>query len=200
MRRHLKRVGRSRVAATVVFAAAIASSGLLGVATASGPAGATQQHATPSCTTAGLDVWINTSGVGSAGQMTYKVEFTNVSAHACTMFGYPGVSGIDRAGHQLGSAAARDAATTPSITLASAAHASGLSASSDANTAIAFVAMTDTGALSPSGCAHVTAEGLRVYPPNQRASTTIPFPFVACSHAGPIYLHVEPVEHRGATG
>jgi hypothetical protein len=36
----------------------------------------------------------------------------------------------------------------------------------------------------------VTAAGLRVYPPNQTRARLVPFPFGACSRAGPIYLHV----------
>jgi hypothetical protein len=40
----------------------------------------------------------------------------------------------------------------------------------------------------------VTAGGLRVYIPGQKASTVIPFPFRACSKSGPTYLSVEPIE------
>ena len=65
----------------------------------------------PQCTAAGLDVWLNTAGVGSAGRLTYQLNLTNLSAHTCTLFGYPGVSGINQSGHQLGSAAGRDTYT-----------------------------------------------------------------------------------------
>ena len=45
----------------------------------------------PQCTAAALDVWLNTAGVGSAGRLTYELNFTNLSSRTCTLFGYPGV-------------------------------------------------------------------------------------------------------------
>jgi hypothetical protein len=48
---------------------------------------------------------------------------------------------------------------------------------------------------SAASCHQVTAAGLRVFPPNQRASKVIPFPFRACSRAGPVYLSVQAVRH-----
>ncbi len=47
------------------------------------------------------------------------------------------------------------------------------------------------GNFSPSLCHPVTAAALRVYPPNQNASETVPFPFLACSGTG--ILSVESV-------
>jgi hypothetical protein len=159
-------------------------------------ASAAQSTRTAPCTTAGLEVWLNTAGVGSAGRMTYQLDFTNLSPHSCTLFGYPGVSGINQTGHQLGSAAGRDTSKpSATITLTSADSAQGLSAVSDTNTATALLEAVDTGALG--SCHHVTASGLRVYAPGQTKSTTIPYPFVACSNAGPIYLYVRSVHHRG---
>ena len=49
----------------------------------------------------------------------------------------------------------------------------------------------DAGNFSPSLWHPVTAAGLRVYPPNQNASKTVPFPFLACSGTG--ILSVESV-------
>jgi hypothetical protein len=34
--------------------------------------------------------------------------------------------------------------------------------------------------------------GVRVYPPNQRASRVVPFPFAACRHAA-VVLHITAV-------
>jgi Domain of unknown function (DUF4232) len=159
-------------------------------------AAATQSTRTTPCTTAGLDVWMNTAGVGSAGRMTFQLDFTNLSPHSCTLLGYPRVSGINQTGHQLGSAAARDTSKAPAkITLTSADSAQGLSAVSDTNTATALLETVDTGALAR--CHHVTANGFRVYAPGQTRSSTIPYPFVACSNTGPIYLYVQSVQHRG---
>src|SRR4029079_9392733 len=55
---------------------------------------------TPRCTTAGLVVWLNTQGSGTAGSTFYQLKFTNLSGHACTLTGYPGVSGVNLAGHR----------------------------------------------------------------------------------------------------
>ena len=52
----------------------------------------------------------------------------------------------------------------------------------------------DTGALGT--CHHVVAAGLRVYAPGQTRSSTIPFPFVACSNRGPVYLYVGSAQRR----
>ena len=78
------------------------------------------------------------------------MRFTNLSAHACTLLGYPGVAGVDLAGRQLGSAASRNPAhASASVTLAAGA------------TAHAVLRITDTGNYGPSLCAPVTAAGLR---------------------------------------
>src|SRR5689334_5566212 len=77
------------------------------------------------CTTAGLVVWLDTNGDGAAGSTYFKLKLTNLSTHACTLVGYPGVSGIGLGGRQIGSAASRDPAD-PSrmVTLATGATAS----------------------------------------------------------------------------
>jgi hypothetical protein len=139
---------------------------------------------------------MNTAGVGSAGRMTYQLNFTNLSPHVCTLFGYPGVSGIDQAGHQLGFAARWDTSkASATIILTSADSAQGLSAVSDTNTATAVLETIDTGALG--NCHHETAAGFRIYAPDQTKSSTIAFPFVACSKRGPVYLYVESIQRRG---
>ena len=44
------------------------------------------------------------------------------------------------------------------------------------------------------GAGRLAAAGLRVFPPNQRASKTIPFPFPACGRTGgPGFLKIGPV-------
>ena len=61
--------------------------------------------AIPQCTGGlGLGAWVAVSqGNGAAGTIYYPLEFTNTSGHACSLFGYPGVSAISRSGQQLGS-------------------------------------------------------------------------------------------------
>ncbi len=150
---------------------------------------------TPPCTTANLDVWLNTQGNGAAGSSYYSLNFTNLSSHSCTLYGYPGVSGVTQAGIQLGSAASRDgehAATL--ITLTSARSATAFNQSTSRSTATVVLQITVAENFPSSSCSPVTAAGLRVYPPGQKESTVVPFPFVACGKSGPRYLHVEAVQ------
>jgi hypothetical protein len=135
---------------------------------------------TPACSAAGLVVWMNTQGNGYAGGVGYTLNFTNLSGHACTLHGNPGVSAVSLAGGQLG-APAGWSGTPATVTLASGA------------TAAATLLITDTGVYPPGACNPVTAAGLRVYPPGQTASKQIPFPLSACSASGPVYLNAGPV-------
>jgi hypothetical protein len=155
---------------------------------------------TPSCSTQNLVVWLNTSGSGAAGSSYYSVNFTNLGAHACTLYGYPGISSVSQSGIQLGAAAARDAAhAATKITLTSARSASGLLNSTSRNTATAILQITVAENFPISACAATTAAGLRVYPPGEKDSSVIPFPFVACTKSGPRFLHVEAVQRYVAT-
>ncbi len=150
---------------------------------------------TPSCTASGLVVWWDTSGSGTAGATYYELQITNVSGHTCTLTGYPGVSGVDLSGHQLGSAASRNAVTkTTTVTLASY-----TTANAQNTTASAVVRITDVANYPAATCKPVTAAGLRIYAPGQKASTVIRFPFRACSKSGPNYLSVETVERGTAS-
>jgi Protein of unknown function (DUF4232) len=171
-----------------ISVAAIAAAGVLGPVALLSAAGAPAAHAvtrtsTPRCTTSGLVVWMNTTGSGAAGTIYYHLEFTNLSGHRCTLRGYPGVSGVNLTGHRIGSAGSHNAIyPTTTITLANGA------------TANALLGITEVGFFSSSACHPTTAAGLRVYPPNQTTSKVIPFPFGACAHPGPVYLHVAVVK------
>jgi Domain of unknown function (DUF4232) len=134
------------------------------------------------CVTSRLVVWLDTRGSGAAGSSYYTLELTNFSGHVCSLEGYPGVSGVGIVGRQLGSAASRDRVrAVRRITLRN--HA----------TATATLRIVDTANYPNSRCHRLTAAGLRVYPPNQRVSKVIPFPFKACSRKGPVYLSVEAI-------
>jgi Protein of unknown function (DUF4232) len=151
--------------------------------------------AVPSCTTANLDVWLNTEGNGAAGSAYYDLNFTNLSAHACTLHGYPGVSGVTQDGIQLGSPASRDAEHVPAvITLTSAKTANGFQDDTARSTATVILQITVAENFPASACGPITAAGLRVYPPGQKESTVVPFPFVACANTASVYLHTEAVE------
>lgn len=140
--------------------------------------------AAPACATSSLEVWLGLgAGGAAAGSTYYPMEFSNIGSTTCTLYGYPGVSAIGTGGTQLGSPAGWDSAVAPTtVTLAP-----------DA-TAHTILQITDVGNFSPSSCDPTAAIGLRVYPPNQTASTEVLYGFEACSKTGPVYLHVEAVQ------
>jgi Protein of unknown function (DUF4232) len=166
------------IAATAAFAA-----GSPGTALASDTA-RTAATAVPACTAEDLGVWVAVSqGNGAAGSLFLPLQFTNLSRHACAMRGFPGVSAIDRNGHQLGSPADRDH-VVPARTVV-------LAAGATAHTILRY---SDVEVTTAPGCHPVFSTfELRVYPPGQRQATLAAFDLQACSHAGPVYLDVEPI-------
>lgn len=158
---------------------------LLGVVPTLG-AGATPtaQAQTPAkCATSAVVVWLDTSGDAAAGSTFFHLNFTNLSSRTCTLVGYPGVSAVDLARHQLGSAAARN--PSQAVRVVDLAHGA---------SATAVLRIVVAANFPSSQCRRVTAAGLRVFPPNQRASKVIPFPFQACSRKGPVYLSIAAVK------
>jgi hypothetical protein len=136
-------------------------------------------HGVAPCATAGLVVWIDTMGNGTAGSIYYDLELTNLSGKACSLTGYPGVSAVSLLGRQLGSAAARSTPLSSApVTLAAGA------------TKTALLQIVEAGNFPAASCAMTTAAGLRVYPPGATVSKVVPFPFSACAKRGPIYLRV----------
>jgi hypothetical protein len=180
-----------RIAAVVTAATA---TGLIAVTavSAAGSSGAvltsdtarTTAAAVPACTAADLGAWLAISqGNGAAGSVYYPLQFTNLSRHACAMRGFPGVSVLDRAAHQVGRPASRDyAVPVRTVVLAPGA------------TAHTILRLSDV-VLSTPGC-HPVYSGieLRIYPPNQRQSTLAAYDLEACAHAGPVFMHVGPIQ------
>jgi Protein of unknown function (DUF4232) len=128
-------------------------------------------------------IWLDTEGSGTAGSVFYRLKFTNLSAHRCTLDGFPFLMAVNLSGHQLGRRAAFAPGLTPyNVTLR------------PGKTATALLQVVDVGNFPPSACRPVTAAGLKVFPPNQTRAKVIPFPFAACSRrSGPVYLWVRPV-------
>jgi hypothetical protein len=170
-------------AAGLIAATAAAAAGSSGAVLASDTA-RTTATAVPACTAADLGAWVAvTQGNGAAGSIFYPLQFTNLSRHACAMRGFPGVSAIDRNGRQLGSPAGWDhVVPARTVVLASGATAHTILRWSDAT-------ITTTTSCHP---VNSTFE-LRIYPPGQRQATFAAFDLEACSHAGPVYLDVEPI-------
>ena len=92
------------VAAAVVAGLAISSAAY--AATSSGTARAAASSV-PRCTASGLGAWIAVGqGNGAAGTIYYPLEFTNLSGHTCSLYGFPGVSAVGRAENALAGIAA----------------------------------------------------------------------------------------------
>jgi hypothetical protein len=158
----------------------IASAALAATLVAATPTAVGAPPAHPSCRTAGLVIWIS-SAQGAAGSFFYTLEFTNQSGHTCTLRGFPGVSAVNLGDRQLGSPAAHDTTTkVKTITLRN-----------DAS-ATTTLRVVDVLNFPPSKCRPADAAGVRVFPPNEKASKTVPLPFKACTKKL-IYMRVRAV-------
>jgi hypothetical protein len=147
---------------------------------AASPAGAA-----PSSTACGphnIVVWLESRGNAGAGSVYYTLRLTNVSTVPCSLRGYPGVSAVDLAGKQLGSAAGRNA-RFPVRTILIA----------PGSSARFLLQLNDPGFFPPAGCGPAKAAGLRVYLPNATKSSLVPVPFGACSRNGSVFLHATAV-------
>jgi len=150
---------------------------------------------TPQCATSGLVVWMNTNGSAYAGGVYYTLKFTNLSGHACTLYGYPGVWAVTLSGRTIGSPTIGGTIKPTTVTLADGATATAtLQITDPANFGTTCFLPGQTPAPGRPGKLP-TAAGLRVYPPNPRSFSykVIPFPFSACDRTGPIWLHTTPV-------
>jgi hypothetical protein len=181
---------RKAIAAAAITGAAI----LLPAAALASTSGVSASASTPGCATSGLVVWMNTRGDGYAGGVSYTLNFTNLSGHSCTLRGYPGVSAVTLTGRRIGSPAGWVKMRAGTVTLANGATATAnLQASDAANYGTkCFLPGPQPSPAHPGKLP--TAAGLRVYPPNQRASKVIPFPIGACASSGPVWLQAGPVQ------
>ncbi len=157
------------------------------------------------CATSGLDAWLGLGATGStsipdnghrlqADTTYYTLEFTNISARTCSLYGYPEVSayaGSQATGAQIGSPATHDTAIRPRpVMLAPGA------------TAHSVLRVTGTGQFQPAACARVTAPELRVMLPDQGLQGSrvrpafVPVILPACSKRGPKFLSVQAIQPR----
>jgi hypothetical protein len=180
---HMKRRSLTQCTPLIAITALAFAFALAAVASAS--VARTTDTAAAGCKTSGLVVWIDTRGNAAAGSIYYTLKFTNQSGHHCVLHGYPGVSAVDLGGHQLGSAASRDASAASVVNLTNGA------------TASAELRITQVANFPRAACRPAAAAGLHVYPPNQTAAKVVPIPLNACRHTGRIYLRVKPVAGTG---
>jgi Protein of unknown function (DUF4232) len=171
---------RRVIAAAAAIVAGLATSTAAYAATTSGTT-TTASAAIPKCTASDIGAWVAVDqGGGAAGSIYYPLELTNLSRHTCSLFGYPGVSAVDRQGHQLGSPARWDSwagARTAYLAPGATAH--------------TLLAYHDAAVATEPGCDPVyTATLLRIYPPDQYSATYAAFALEVCSHAGPVYMSI----------
>lgn len=158
---------RTAVAAGVAAVAAVAL-----LATAPAAFSAPRSAAVPKCGPAALGVWVaRDQSDGAAGTLFFRLEFTNLSHHACTLYGFPGVSARASNGTLLGNPATRDnGVKARTVRLAPGATGYALLAYSDVVT---------------GNCPHkVTAAYLLVYAPDQRVANTAFWSLTACTTPG----------------
>jgi hypothetical protein len=180
-----------RIAAVITAASATGLIAVTAVSAAGSPGAVlasdtarTTAVAVPACTATDLGVWLAIAqGNAGAGSAHFPLQFTNLSRHACALRGFPGVSVLDRAAHQVGKPAAREyPVPVRTVVLAPGA------------TAHTVLRLSDI-VLSTPGCHPVTSGiELRIYPPNQRQSTLAAYDLEACAHAGPVFMHIGPIQ------
>jgi Protein of unknown function (DUF4232) len=143
--------------------------------------------AVASCSASRLRVTLDVHVAGAAaGSSFVPLEFTNISASACRLAGYPVVSfAAGVSGHRVGMAAALDRA----VKVRSVALAPG-------GTAHSWLQVVDALNFPASKCHPVTAAGLRVNLPGQRGASFVSHAFPACSASmhGSQILTVQPIQ------
>jgi hypothetical protein len=136
--------------------------------TSSTPGGTSTTAASDRCTSGQLSVSVGFAQ-GAAGNIYVPVVLTNHGTTTCVIRGFPGVSLLDAAGNPIGSPATRDASqAVTSVTLAPGARAS------------TIVHTLDQG-IAPGGC-RAASTSLRIYPPGQTASLTVPAHITVCGN------------------
>jgi hypothetical protein len=162
--------GGSPSAATTTTVTVPASSPPATTAPVSSPSPQTQAGPGP-CQSNALKVTLG-SGNGAAGTTVVPVEFTNVSASTCTLYGFPGVSFSGESyAVQVGPAATRNQSSPKAVvTLAPGAVAS------------AQVSIVDAQNYPAGPCGLTTVSGIVVYPPNLTTSVGLPYNGYTCVH------------------
>jgi hypothetical protein len=127
---------------------------------------------------------------GTAGSVYYPLNFTNTSASACELYGYPGVSfaaAPASGSKQIGLAAQRDRGFAKmAVRLAPGAMAH------------TWLRVTLAANYPASDCNPVTAHWLRVYPPGGAAAGYVGHDFSACASTSVPLLSVLPVRAGAA--
>jgi hypothetical protein len=139
----------------------------------------------PGCATAVLKAALG-RGSGAAGSVYYPVDFTNTSASACSLYGYPGVSFVTASGGQVGAAATEDPVYPRQlVTLA------------PGSTAHAELQVLDAHNYPPSTCSPVAVHRLKVFPPGQTSALYVAVSATGCLNPSVPVLTVQTVQPGG---
>lgn len=166
------------VGVSIGAAAILAATAALATTAASA---APSHPAVPACHSASMRVWTGSPGDGFAGGIAYELEISNIGHHACTLFGYPGVSALNGGGHQVGLAASHGG-FRPLVTIPA------------RGTAHVVLTVEDPGAVCPASHP-VHGSALRVFAPGQFNAETTRFSVEVCPHR--VSMRVDAV-HAGA--
>ena len=163
---------RRQVTFAAVAATLLAGTATLAVAAAA--SAAPSSPATPQCVSSHMTVWSGFPGNGTAGSIYYEIEISNIGKHACTLFGYPGVSAVNgntQVGLPASHSGSKSVVTIPA-----------------GGTSHFVLRVIDPGAV----CTHpVNGNGLKVFAPGQFKAETTPFSVSVCPHN--VTLHVDAV-------
>jgi hypothetical protein len=169
-----------RIIAATATALTLGIGGAVWVASSASAAPAATSTAAPACSTANLSVWVDVSQASvAAGTGFYPLDFTNTGSHACTLYGYPGVSATNANGGQLGRAAGRNPrwkAKTVTIPAGGSAH--------------SILSWVEVANFTGSGCKPTTASLIKVYPPNRKSASFGFFSLQACRATKPLYTYL----------
>jgi len=151
-------------------------------ATTSQPVPSPTPSGPPACATAILKAALG-RGSGAAGSVYYPIVFTNTSASACSLYGYPGVSFVTASGGQVGPAATEDPVYPRQlVTLA------------PGGTAHAELQILDAHNYPSSTCSPIAVHRLRVFPPGQTSAVYIAVATTACANSSVHVLSVQTVQ------
>lgn len=134
------------------------------------------------CETKNLEVKV-ANDQGAAGSQLFDLVFVNNGTDPCNLRGYPGVSMVtDNNGTQLGASAEREKQVdAPLVTL------------TPGDSALAPVRISKVGKLDPQECRPSSADGIRVYPPDETHSVYLPMDNLEGCSGKPRYMSVQPV-------
>jgi Protein of unknown function (DUF4232) len=153
---------------------------LLAAAVIAAPADAA---ATKACAASTTVIWAGEEpGGGAAGSVYYRIELTNLSAHTCTVSGYPKVNAVDLKGRRIGAPATHEPGKKARVVKLA-----------PGQSATATLRIVDALNFPANKCRATTAAGLRVGVPGGSGSKIAPLAFETCALTSSKTLSVAPV-------